>query len=201
MPQNKTYHHYFTNNHNKNTFNFQNINEKNTVSIIDTFSPKPSFGFDGISSKLIKTIKMSLIGPITLIINKMLNTGIFPVKLREAKIILNPKKDDETLCTNYRPISLLPAISKIFEKVIFKQLYQFFQENQLFYNGQYRFRTENSTELAALELANRIMVEMDNNNTPITIFLDLSKAFDTINHKILFVKLKYYGIDDLHTTL
>ncbi len=84
--------------------------------------------FDGISTKLIKTIKMSLIRPITLIINQMLNTGIFPDKLKVAKIISIHKKDDKTLFTNYRPISLLPAISKIFEKVIFKQLYQFFQE-------------------------------------------------------------------------
>ncbi len=91
----------------------------------------------------------------------------------------------------------MPAISIIFEKVIFKQLYQFFQEKQLFYNGQYDFRTEHSTELAALELVDRVMVEMDNNNTPISIFLVLSKASDTINHKILLDKLKYYGTDSL----
>ncbi len=87
MPQNKTYHHYLTHNHIKNTFNFQNINKENTVSIIDKFAPKSSFGFDGISTKLIKTIKMSLIRPITLIINQMLNTGIFSDKLKVAKII------------------------------------------------------------------------------------------------------------------
>ncbi len=140
---------------------------------------------------------MSLIRPITLIINQMLNTGIFPDKRKVAKIIPIHKKDDKSLFTNYRPISLLTAISKIFEKVIFKQLYQFFQEMQLFYNGQYGFRTEHSTELAALELVDRVMVEMDTNNTPISIFLDLSKAFGTINHKILLDKLKYYGIDGL----
>ncbi len=67
----------------------------------------------------------------------------------------------------------------------------------MFYNGQYGFWTEHSTELAALELVDRVMVEMDNNNTPICIFLDLSKAFDTINHKTLLDKLKYYDIDGL----
>ncbi len=127
----------------------------------------------------------------------MLNTGIFPDKIKVAKIMPMHKKDDESLFTNYRPISLFPAISKIFEKVIFKQLYQFFQEKQLFYNGQYGFRTEHSTELAALDLVDRVMVEMDNNNTPISILLDLSNAFDTINHKILLDKLNYYGIDGL----
>ncbi len=115
MPQNKTYHHYLTHNHNKNTFNFQNINEENTESIIDKFAPKSSFGFDGISTRLIKTIKMSLIRPITLI-NQMLNTGIFPDKLKVTKTMTIHKKDDESLFTNYRPKSLLPAISKIFGK-------------------------------------------------------------------------------------
>ncbi len=111
--------HYLTHNHNKNTFNFQNINEENTVSIIDKFAAKSSFGFDSIFTKLIKTIKVSLIRQITLITNQMLNTGIFPDKLKVAKIMPILKKDDESLFTNYRPISLLPAISKIFEKVIF----------------------------------------------------------------------------------
>ncbi len=82
----------------------------------------------------------------------MLTTGIFADKLKIAKIIPLHKKDEETLFRNYRPISLLPALSKIFEKVIFKQLYQFFQEKQLLYNAQYGFRTDHSTEFATLEL-------------------------------------------------
>ncbi len=77
----------------------------------------------------------------------MLNTGIFPDKLKIAKICPIHKKDDDTLFTNYRPISLLPAISKIFEKVILKQLYEFFQANTLFHNSQYGFRTGHSTDL------------------------------------------------------
>ncbi len=75
----------------------------------------------------------------------MLNTGIFLDKLKIAKIIALYKKDEETVFTNYRPISLWPALSKIFEKVIFKQLYKFFQEKKLFYNAQYGFQTEHST--------------------------------------------------------
>ncbi len=84
-------------------------------------------------------------------------------------------------------------ISKIFEKVIFKQLYQYFQEKQL-YNAQYGFRTDHSTEFATLELIDRVIVEMDKNNTPLNIFLDLSKSFDTLDHKILLKKLNYYVI-------
>ncbi len=88
----------------------------------------------------------------------------------------------------------MPAISKIFEKVIFKQLYQFFQEKKMLYNAQYGFQPEHSTEFASLELVDRVIVEMDKINTPINIFLDLSKAFDTLDHKMLLEKLKHYGI-------
>ncbi len=87
------------------------------------------------------------------------------------------------------------ALSKIFEKVFFRQLYQFFQEKQLLYNAQYGFRTDRSTEFATLELIDRVIIEMDRNNTPLNIFLDLSKAFDTLDHKILLKKSNYYRIN------
>ncbi len=90
------------------------------MSIIDKLAPKTSCGFDDISSEIIKIIKSALINPDTLIINQMLTTGIFPDKLKIAKIIPLHKKEEETLFTNYRPIPLLPAISKIVEKLSLK---------------------------------------------------------------------------------
>ncbi len=107
-----------TKTHNLN-FTFHNVNEEEINQIIDKLAPKTSFGFDALSSKLMKTVKDVLIKPITIIINQMLNTGIFSDKLKVAKITPIFKNDDETLLTNYRPISFLPAISKVFEKVIF----------------------------------------------------------------------------------
>ncbi len=109
-----TFQNYLTDTH-TNNFQFKNINEETTLYIINKLAPKFSCGLDGISSKTIKTIKAALINPVTLIINQMLNTGIFPDKLKIAKLIPLYKKDEETVFTNYRPISLLPALSKIFE--------------------------------------------------------------------------------------
>ena len=88
----------------------------------------------------------------------MLNTGYFPDNLKIAEAIHIFKKEDQSLCNNYRPISLLPAISKIFEKVIFKQLYDYSPDNNLFYLHQYGFRSGHSTEMAVLETIDRISI-------------------------------------------
>ena len=147
--------------------------------------------------KLYKTLKMTHESPnYTIlkvkIINQIINTGVFPNKLKIAKITPISKKDDRTLFTNYRPISLLPIFSKVIEKVICIQINDFFVENKLFFNHQYGFRSGHSTELAALELTDRIITALDNHNTPLNIFLNLSKAFDTLDHTILSDKRLYY---------
>ena len=101
-----------------------------------------------------------------------------------------------SIMDNYRPVSLLPSISKVFEKVAFDQLYRYFQDNNLFYPSQYGFRREHSTEFATLELTDRILQDMDARNLSLTVFMDLSNAFDTLDQSILLTKLKYYGIQD-----
>ena len=97
---------------------------------------------------------------------------------------------------NYRPISLLPSISKIIERVVHTQVYEYFVANNLFYDNQYGYRKQHSTEHAALELVERIYDTLDKGDLPIAIFLDLSKSFDTINHIILLEKLEKYGFQD-----
>ena len=93
-------------------------------------------------------------------------------------------------------MSLLPSISKIFEMVPYNQLYDYFTTNELLCDCQYGFREKHSTENVVVELSHRIALEIDKGNTPITIFLDLSKAFDTLDLTILLQKLKYYGISN-----
>ena len=164
--------------------------------VINSLTNKSRVGIDGISTILLKCIAPSIIKPLTLIINQIMKTGVFPNKIKLAKVIPIYKKDGPTQVTNYRPISLLPVLSKVVEKTIAKQLSEYFEENKLFNQNQYGFRTGHSTEHAALELVDKITSQMDNNETPINIFLDLSKAFDTIDHNILLDKLKYYGLYD-----
>ena len=162
---------------------------------------KKSSGHDGLSLNLLKDIKLELAQPITLIINQSLNTCIFPDKLKIAKITPIHKQNDKTQADNYRPISLLPAISKIIEQAIFNQITTYFNTNKLFHNNQYGFRKEHSTELAALEVIDRITCNMDNGKIPFIIHLDLSKAFDTLDHNILIEKLKFYGLTQSALTL
>ena len=138
---------------------------------------------------------------ITLIINQTLSTGIFPSKLKTAKVILVYRKNDKALLKNYRPISVLPVVSKIIENVMHNQMMDYFTSNELFSSQQYGFRPNRSTELGALELMDR---NIDNTNqifSPINIiniymYIDLCKAFDCLDHAILLSKLKYYGLND-----
>ena len=119
---------------------------------------------------------------------------VFPDKLKIAKVIPLFKKGDESLIENYRPIFLLSSISKVFERIVFNQLYKYLDDNNLLFDSQYGFRKHHSTELAAVELIDRIYETMDQGDIPISIFLDLFKAFDTLDHSILLNKLEYYGV-------
>ena len=179
------------------SFNFAYTNPDNIEKIIRNLRPKSSAGSDNISTKLIKGIENIVSRPLSIITNQSLCTGIFPDKLKIAKVIPLYKKDDNKSFGNYRPISLLSSISKFFERVAFNQLYDYFTSNDLLYESQYGFRKLHSTELAALEFTDRISHEMDAKKIPFSIFLDLSKAFDTLDHNVLLSKLEYYGIRDI----
>ena len=155
---------------------------------------KSSSGYDEISNRMLKSVKHEIVKSLTLIVNQIINTGIFPDVLKFAKIIPLHKKGDVNLISNYRPISLLPTISKIVERAIYNQLFIYFTGNNLLSEQQYGFRAKHSTELAAIKLVDYINKEMDNKHTPVNIYIDLSKAFDTINYEILLYKLEYYGV-------
>ena len=183
------------------TFQFKKIDDILILRIINDLPNKSSTGFDDISMRLLKAIKTEIIPALTCIFNQSLNTGIFREKLKIVKVIPIHRKGSLNDISNYRPISLLPSKSKILEKLIFKQLSTYLNEHKLLYASQYGFRAGHSTELASIELIDRITQDLDKGKVPISIFLDLSKTFDTLDHVILLQKLNYYGIKSVELKL
>ncbi len=180
----------------KSTFEFELITDEYILELIGTLEPKLSSGDDNISSKLLIQIAPTIHSILRIIINQSLITGIFPDKLKTAIVspIFKGKNTDPHEFGNYRPISLLQTISKVIEKVVHKQLYDYMTQHNLFANSQYGFRKNHSTEYAAMEFVDKAMHEIDKGMIPFSIFIDLSKAFDTLDHQILLDKLAHYGI-------
>ena len=178
------------------TLKFECITKDYTIKAIDNLENKNSSGHDGISNTLLKTIKNDISQSLTIIINQMLTTGIFLHAFKLSKVIPLFKKGDSSLLVNYRPISLLPTISKVFERVIHDQMYEYFNQFNLLAEQQYGFRKQHSTEYAAIKLIDHVSKEMEAGKTPTSVYIDLSKAFDTLTFEVLSYKLKYYGVTD-----
>ena len=132
-----------------------NINEDYVASLIDRLKNKESSGIDRLSSKHLKAAKNLLAKPLTLLINQMLNTGICPTNLKQSNATPVFKAKDKELPSNYRPLSVLSSVSKIFENAIADQLTKYLIDNNLFSPNQYGFRAQHSTELTAFNLVDR----------------------------------------------
>ena len=126
--------------------------------------------------------------------NHLMKIGEFPNPLKLGKVSPIFKKDNEELMKNYRPISTLPIFGKIFEKIIYARLYNFFVSQGLLHNKQFGFRKNHSTTHALNYSISQVKEALNRNEHILGIFIDLSKAFDTIDHNILLKKLEHYGI-------
>ena len=184
---------------------FAGINEANSIylqptdaleiiEVVSTLKTKNSCGHDNLSSKALKQIIHGIAQPLSVLINRTLSEGTYPAALKVAKVIPVYKKGEHDQLNNYRPISLLSTFSKIFEKIIFNRLYKFLENHDIIDPLQFGFRPKHSTIDAISLLVKDILQSLDKKDYTIGVFCDLSKAFDTINHKILLYKLNRYGI-------
>jgi len=177
-----------------NSMNLVPTDKSEIIAIIKTLKNSTSLGLDKIPSNIIKFGSEIISSPLADIINCTLRTCIFPNSLKAAKVMPIFKSGDSSQLSNYRPISILNSFSKIFEKIISNRLLNFLNKNQFFYSQQFGFRQNHSTSSALIAFNEYITNALDRSETPISVFIDFSKAFDTLDHKILLTKLNHFGI-------
>ena len=166
----------------------------NEVAIhLSSLNCSKSTGTNGIPKKFLK-MSSTIIAPIlTKLLNKCIAEGVYPDILKIAQIIPIHKKGSKTDCSNYRPISLLSPFTKIFEKCLYDRMYNYLEDKKLITPNQYGFWPKFSTSLALSDICTEILTNIDSKKTICTIFLDLAKAFDIVDHSILLKKLHLYG--------
>ena len=165
--------------------------------VVKSFKPGKALGFDNIHMSIIKQTIDLISLPLMHTINLSFEQGIVPDQIKIARVIPVFKHDDESNITNYRPISILPAFSKIFERIISNRMLTYIEKHNILIEQQYGFRKGRSTSLALIDLYDKVTSAIDSRKFTIGLFIDLSKAFDTVDHDILFSKLEYYGFRGL----
>lgn len=189
-----------------------NLNDRMNISQIPYFRPQPvdidtviltfkqlndtrACGSDDIPLRFLKDALQIIIFYVTIIVNTSIVTGLYPNSWKYPYVIPFHKNGDEEDVNNFRPISLLPIISKILEKIVANQLMSFLESNQLLSNCQHGFRSRLSTETALIKVTEKLYSNMENKKISLLILLDLSKAFDSISHEILLNKFEKLRID------
>ena len=134
-----------------------------------------------------------IVSPLAELLNKSFQSAIFPEIFKIAKVIPIFKCESQVICNNYKPISLFSNIGRLIEKLMHKQVYTFLEQQNCFYNAQFGFCLCLSPNNALMLITETIQSQLDQNKSCTGVFVDLKKAFDTVDHKILLKKLSHYG--------
>ncbi len=181
----------------KNTvLDFKLTSTNEILKIIQTMKPKTSCGYDDFSNYLLRKIAPQIIVPLTHTINYCIKNAVFPDIWKIAKVIpIYKNKGSQEDCSNYRPISLLPTFSKVFEKVIDLRIREYMDKNNYWSPLQFGFRNQHETTHAIIRATHEILSAKQQNKMTLALFLDLKKAFDTVDHDRLIKKIELYGIN------
>ena len=177
-------------------FEFRQIDSSTLDDIIKKFEPKISTDINGFSPSLLKECSDLILNPLTHLVNLSLAQGCFPNDLKISRTCPIFKNGSRKEASNYRPISCLPVLSKVFEKVVFNQLYEYLIINNILSPNQFGFQPGKSTLHPIIHILNYIAEAFNQNKFVVATFLDLSKAFDLVNHEILLSKLVKIGLDE-----
>lgn len=169
------------------------ITETEVLRTLNIMKNKNSAGIDELSIPVLKKIIDVIVKPLIFLMNQSLIQGCFPPIFKQALVIPLHKKGSENDIDNYRQISLLCSLSKLYEKVIGGRITEHLELNSLLCDSQYGFRQKRSVETASYHLVNYIYQQIDSNNYVISLFFDLSKAFDTVCSEFLITKLENCG--------
>ena len=177
-----------------NEFNFCKIEEKDVKSFLSKMNPKKAVGFDRIPSKLLKIASSELSGPLNYLINCSINASIFPKSLKYAEVATLFKSKDVFNKENYRPLSIIPSLSKIYERMLYDQMFAFFEN--ICNDMLAAYRPRYGCPPVLLKLIEDWKNALDKKENIGAILMDLSKAFDFISHILMICKLKFYGYSD-----